>query len=338
MRVNRAEFLRKLQMVSAGLTKSSKEGIEQGDCFVFHDGRIITFNDEISCSVESPLDITGAITAKPLMELLNKLKEDEVDITVKASEVLVKGKKRRAGIPMEAEVNLPVETIEPPNEWKELPSEFAEAIDIVHRCALSGDNDPTLACVHIHPEHLEACDGMQVARWILKTGVENSCLVRRDSVKYVTNLGMSEVSESESWIHFRNEAGLVLSCRRWEDEYQNLDDILKVEGHKVILPVGLAEAVDKAVIFSSDGTVENNVRVDLKKGMLKIRGEGPSGWYEEKKKVDYKGDRLSFLIAPKILTELLKRSNECFVTKERLRMGSGNWVYVACLGVIKEKE
>ena len=79
MRINREELLKALESVTPGL--SPKEIQEQTNCIVFHEGQIITFNDEISCSRESPLgDIEGAVRAIPLLTLLSKLTEEEIQV------------------------------------------------------------------------------------------------------------------------------------------------------------------------------------------------------------------------------------------------------------------
>src|SRR5687768_12406403 len=58
MRVDRENLLRALESVTAGL--AHREIIEQSGSFVFKDGNVITFNDEIACTATSPLKIQGA--------------------------------------------------------------------------------------------------------------------------------------------------------------------------------------------------------------------------------------------------------------------------------------
>ena len=333
MRVNREEFLRALESVSAGL--SSKEAVEQSTCYVFKDGRITTFNDEVFCSAETPIKKVGvAVPAKPLVDLLRKLVEDEVEVKVEGSEFLVRGKRRRAGIRMESEITLPIDSVEKPEDWQELNPEFCEALDVVSRCASSDESNFVMTCVHVCSEHIEASDNFQVVRWPIEVGVESPCLIRAVSAKGLVGLGVSEMAETESWIHFRNPSGLVYGCRRWKEDYPKFDGVLDVDGSKAVLPSGLAEAVEKAGIFSEDGAIDTSIRVELQKGKLRLRGEGASGWYEERKTITYDGQSLSFLIAPKVLVELTKRSNECVIAPGRLKMNAGKFVYVACLGQV----
>ena len=86
MKINREEFLRTLEFVSAGL--SSREFIQQSTCFVLVGGMIRTFNDEISCSCESPMDGEGAIPAKPMLDLLRKMPEENILIEIEDGEVV----------------------------------------------------------------------------------------------------------------------------------------------------------------------------------------------------------------------------------------------------------
>jgi hypothetical protein len=70
--VNREVLLQQLESVQAGL--SSREIIEQSSCFVFKDGNVVTFNDEVSCSRPCELgSFTGAVQAAPLLSIREML-------------------------------------------------------------------------------------------------------------------------------------------------------------------------------------------------------------------------------------------------------------------------
>lgn len=332
MLVNREKLLGALEAVTPGL--AARELIEQSSCFVFKSGRLCTFNDEVACSVASPVEgIEGAVVAKPLTELLSKLSEDELDVTVDEGKFRVKGKGRRAEITMDAEISLPVESIEQPKEWVKLEADFLEGLSIVQAVAATGkDANFNLTCVHIHPDWLEACDNFQAARYPVKTGVKGSCLIRQSAIKHVPSLGMTEMAEGQNWIHFRNAAGLMLSCRRWQENYEDLEPIFACDGEAASLPGGLAEAVDRARIFSSENSENDQVFVRMRDNKLLIRGEGASGKFEEQKTVKFAGD-VSFLIAPKLLVEISKRATECTIGQGRLKVSSGlKFSYVSCLG------
>jgi len=332
IRQDREELLRKLEAVAPGL--ATKEAVEQSSCFVFRGDKVITFNDEIACSMDCEVGFDGAVAAKPLLDLLRKMAEKVVDVTVKegGAEILVKGKRRRAGITLEAQITLPLAAVEQVVDWNDLDPEFGDAVSMVQQCASKDANNFHLTCIHVTPTHIEACDNFQMARYPLDVGVEKACLVKRDSLKHVTGLGMTEVGETRTWLHFRNPTGLVLSVRREVLEFEELDGILEMEGTPTTLPGGLAEAVEKAEIFSSENSDNNVVLVSLKAGQLSLKGIGASGWYEERKDVKWDGDPLTFSMAPKLLLEVSGRTNDCSIAPGRLKIDGGKFIYVTCLG------
>lgn len=339
IRINRVDLLQCLQTVQPGL--SPKDIVEQSSCFVFTGGQVLTFNDEVACRMKSPLgDFEGAVSAFPLITLLSKLPEDEIQIEAGEGEMIVHGKKRKSGITMEQEITLPITTADKPgSKWTELDSDFVEAIKLCLECAGRDESKFALTCIHIHPKWIESCDNFQMARFRLKTGVKEKCLIRRDAIKYVALFEMSQFNETDSWIHFRDPTtGLVLSCRRYIEEYPDLKPVMDFSGKPAQLPKGLGEAAEKAEIFSSENVDSNQVRIDLRKGKLRIKGVGNSGWYAEVKKLRYDGPDLAFQIGPKLLKELTRKHTECEITEGRLKVDGGKWMYVTALEVVKDGE
>ena len=333
-RVNRADFSAILESMAPGL--SNRELIQQSTCFVFQDGKVYTFNDEVACSRKVPLKINGAVAAKPLLDLLSKMKEDEIEIdSLEGKELLIRGKGKKAGIRMEADINSDiVESVEEPGEWIDIPSDFGEAVNITSACASSEESTFVLTCVNITPVFLEASDRFQISRYPIKTGLKENTLVRAASLKKISNLDMIQMSETPSWLHFRNAAGLTLSCRRYVDSYPELDKFLEFEGlSKVTLPGGLEEVIAAAEIFSSDNSTGNLITVDLRPDRIIFEGTGAKGWYKEMKKVVWAGDPIIFMIAPKLLLEITKKSNECSLAPGRLAISSGKFMYLTCTEV-----
>ena len=330
VQLKREQFLRKLVQVSPGL--ATRELLEQAASFVFKDGDIVTFNDEIFCSTHFESGITGAIHAAPLLALLNKMTDEDISIEAGENELLVIGKRSRAGIRMSSEILLPTDTVEKSDTWADLHNEFGDALEVVQGSASKDDLHFNLTCIHLSPKFVEACDGYQLTRYNIETGLKHNCLIKRDSAKRIVGLGMSQVSEGKNWIHFRS-TDLQISCRRWVQDYLNLDEMIDFKGKPTTLPGGLAEAVEKAEIFSSDNAAENQVLVEMKQGKLRLKGEGAHGWYVEQKKIAYEGAPITFLISPKLLTEITKRTNDCEITTDRLKIDAGKFVFVACLAI-----
>ncbi len=333
MRINREQLLKQLESIMPGLS-TREVSVEQSSCFAFKDKTVMTYNDEIACTQKSCLPIEGAVEAIPLISLLRKLQEDELEMDIKKEQLLIKGKRKRAGIRMETEILLPIDSVEQPQTWKSLPDEFAEAVSIVQQCAGKDETRFSLTCVHLHPKWVEACDGYQAARFRIKLDVEEPTLVRRESLKYIISLDMTKFSETKNWIHFKNSSGLILSCRRWVEDFPKLSKLLKTEGTTTTFPKGLIDAVDKAHVFSAEDEDTDHVTITLQPNKLKITGRGATGFYQEIKKVKYKGPALAFAIAPDLLIDLVRKHNTFQVTTDKLKVDVGKYSYVTVLQAV----
>ncbi len=148
---------------------------------------------------------------------------------------------------------------------------------------------------------------------------------------------MSYFGQTKHWIHFKNSSGLVLSCRRWVEEFPKLSKLLKVEGTPTKFPKGLIEAVEKAEIFSTENTENNQVIINLKPNKLRITGRGASGYYQEIKDIKYKGKSLSFRVAAGLFADLIRHHNSCEITSDRLKVTTGKYTYITVLQVLIDK-
>jgi hypothetical protein len=342
---NREELLRRLKAAESGL--STREIIEQSSMFVLKGGYACTYNDEVSVKARTGLDkaLTGAVKAKPLLDLLEKLPEDEVELAVDGEELIVAGKRRKAGLTLQAEIVLPVDQIEAPETWKPLPADFAEAVQTAARCtAQTTANSEHAVFVHLHPEWAEASDGYQLCRWKLATGLRKPVCVRATSITPACQLGVTEFAETKAWMHLRAK-GVVYSLRRYLEDYKDMGPALEPEGSPAVLPKGLAEACERALVLVGENPEEERrVEVDLRPGRVRLKGVGISGWYSESKRLSgYEGKPCRFLISPSMLADIVRNHSECRIGEKRLTCLSNKYTYCAWLfapnsGTIEEKE
>jgi DNA polymerase III sliding clamp (beta) subunit (PCNA family) len=344
MTIDREKFLTALNSVKAGL--SPREFIEQSSCFVFQDGMVMTFNDEVSCRIKVPIDVEGAIQAQSLLDILGKVEDEELMVRVSEedSELQFKGKGKVFGITMDAEIYLPISDVETPedDEWKKLPKEFTESISLVERCASKDSSKFRLTCIHLAPDLMEACDNMQAMRCWIDTGLAKSVLVRATSLAHICELGMDLIAMTESWVHFKNQSGLIFSCRRYNDEYIRLDPLLEFEGKPLTFPKGLDKAAERAAVFATDKAGDPLVRITLEQDRLKLEGEGISGWYREAKAVAYDGPNMEFMIDPELMRKIAERYSDAQISDEKMRITGKTtetkWEYITVLATPEERE
>lgn len=332
MIVNREEMLQKLELLTPGLSK--QDIIEQSSCFVVAGKQVHTFNDNVACTHSAKgLPWQGAVDAEKLLQFLRLLKEKSITMEVTDKSLMIRGKRRRAAIRIWPEVVLPIETVEQPKGWHKLPSQFIQGVRLVQACASGNDNNFELTCVHITRDFIEACDACQIARYKMELPIQESVLVRRDSIRHVLTLDVSEVAETSAWIHFRGATGVVLSCRRFVEDYQDMNDILNTKGDIVVLPKNVKTATDWASCYSQDGS-DNIITVQLRPGKMRVRSEGSLGWADQVQRVKYNGPPLDFGIPPEVLNEVVMLNPQCQVTTNRLRLTLDKaFTYVTALNI-----
>lgn len=332
--VNREQFLRALQEVKPGL--SQRDILEQSASFVFRKGRVWTFNDEVLCSARSglPKDLTAVVRAKLLLALVQKAEDESITITAEGEEFKLAGKKWKSGLASDKEVLLDLSKVEQPapEDWFPVADDFCEAVQLVQECAGKDQQQFVLTCVHIHPKWVEASDNNQLARFNCKTGVKESVLVRRDSIKPVPQYDITKMAVAENWVHFQAGNGTRISITRFADQFYDLTEMLSGDGVKVTLPKTLADLTDRAKLVS-DETEEDRVKVTLNADKVSVSARCDSGWFAAGQPAKYKGPKFSFLVSPKMLVSLVDKYPEAVIdtANYRLRASGGKFRYAACL-------
>ena len=330
--IEKDTLVNQLEMVKAGL--SAREFIEQSSCFVFGNRAIMTFNDEIACRMETSLDVTGAVQASPLLAILEKIPDKELKVSENdKGELEFRGRRRGFGLVKDAEIHLPIDRVETPEKWVKIPINFMTAIQKVQYCVSKEESKFLLCCVHIAPNHIEACDNTQIMRFKVKSGLRESVLVRGTSIRQVVDLGMTHMSMTKSWLHFKNKDGLILSCRSYVDEYDDLSRFLRVKGYPLNLPPTLKEVTERASVFGSDKAGDPVIEVSLRSNKCRVSGNGLTGWYQEIKDVKYEGPKLDFIIAPNLLTYVVEECKEVTIGDNMLKAVGEGWQYATVLGI-----
>jgi hypothetical protein len=336
LKVNREEFLRHLEVMQPGLT--NKDKTQQSSCYVFRGGKVYTCNEETACRGPSMLsaEFTGAVSARPLSELLRRLEDAELTLEMRKDKLILNGKGgKKSSLLLEQETSLLdlVRAVDKPQEWKPLHPEFAEAIRVVSQCARPDEKHGAgLTCVHVHPKWVETCDNYQACRWTLKTGVEESVLVRSKSISELDKIAPVEMAVTDGWLHFRSAEGVMLSCRRFIDDFPELTEMFSMKGVASHLPNKLVDATERANIFSSENGEFNYVTVKLRPDRVVVEGIGITGSHTEPKRAKYAGPPIDFVIAPNLLIKLAREYPQCEISQDKIKVnGAGKFAWVAVL-------
>lgn len=336
MKIDRKEFLKQLESCAPGISKS--DNIEQGDCFIISPKQIVSFNDEILCRQDSVLDgIFCAVPATPLLETMRKLTEDEVDITLKDSQLHIKCENvRKIGITVHVDAVANHEAVEKPTDWQDVPPIFCDALAATAECAAKDAERFELTCVQLSPNGLQATDSFQAIRYKLALPISTNILIRKQACKAVNDLGVAAICETPNWLHLKTYSGLELSLRRYSGEFPPLSEIFKAETQaKVALPPSLLDTIQKAATFFADTGNGKQAQFRLDDNKLTIRGQNQVGWYEEDRPIQYDGPARSFGLNPKYLQTLLKHDYPIALTENAMRIRGENFMFmVSCETVV----
>jgi DNA polymerase III sliding clamp (beta) subunit (PCNA family) len=333
MNINKSDLVSALEKVRPGL--SAKEAILQSTSFAFLNGCVVTYNDEISLShpVEG-LEITGAVQATELYQLLKKLKQEEIDISVTDNEIQLVSGKTKAGLTLQTEIKLPLSEVERKSKWKILPEGFKDALRFAVSSCSKDMSKPVLTCVHVSKDgFIEGCDNYRVARWTLEGEFPTGTfLIPQSSVLELLKLEPIKVALDGGWVHFITDDKTTMSCRVIDDSFPDTSKLLNVKGVELSLPEGITEVLDRAGVFAKrDATMDENVTIALEKGKVRVESKSETGWFKEEVPNEYTGDDLKFDITPSLLKDILKETNSFQACGRTLKFESGDWVYVVSL-------
>ena len=334
MKINKVDLQNALEKVKPGL--ATKELIQQSTSFAFLNGCVATYNDEIALTHPVlGLEITGAVQATELYQLLKKLKQDELELTVTENEILLTSGKTKAGLTLQTEIKLPLSEVERKSKWKTLPEGFKDALRFAVTSCSRDMSKPVLTCVHVHQEgFIEGCDNYRVARWTLSEEFPTGTfLIPQSSVLELLKLDPVKVALDGGWVHFITEDKTTISCRIIDDKFPDTSKLLKQSGIEVILPEGISEILDRAMVFSKRDTVlDEDITIILEKNKLRIESKSETGWFKEEVPNDsYKGEELKFDVTPSLLKSILSETNVFEHCKNRLKFSGANWVYIVSL-------
>lgn len=332
--MKKQDLISALEVVKPGL--AVKELIEQSTSFAFVNGRVVTYNDEISIShpVEG-LEITGAIQASALYEILRKLKQEEIQVTVTDTEVLLTAGKVKVGLILQTEIKLPITEIGEIKKWKALPKGFKRALQMAMFSCSTNSTEPVLTCVHVNQTIVEGTDGFR----LYQATLDEACpvkefLIPSTSAGTLLKFEPNKISMTAGWVHFMSDkTGAILSCRTFADKYPNVEHIVNAKGKKITFPRSISAILDRASVFGkhSASVTDEEVHVILENNRIKISAKSDSGWFSETANVEYEGDKLEFNIMPSLLKGILSDTTTCIYNGLVLKFSGEGWLFVTLL-------
>jgi hypothetical protein len=333
MKINRLKFAEALEIVKPGLALNSN--IEQAASFAFANGKVITYNDEVSLShpVED-INISGAIDAPLLIKYLGKLKQEEIEIKVEEKEIIITAGRSTAGFALQSEIKLPIDIIPEDNSsWDDLPENFSTALEFASGACADSSMDE-MNCVHIHKSgFVEGTDGFRIAHFMLgQELLSDTFLLPATSAIKVIKLEPDKILRTNEWVHFKCENGTIISCRILTEEFPDTATILNSKGREVQLPKVFDDAVDRAIVFAKrQDALAEILTIELENNRLILSAKSDISWFKEVLNVRYTDEKIKMFITPSLLKDILTKTKVCEITENKLIFKGENWIYITML-------
>jgi hypothetical protein len=330
MKINREKLLDCLNTVAPGL--ATKDAIEYSTSFIFKDGKVYTFNDKLLVSYPIDIGIEGAVKATELLKLLAKIKTEEIDISKKDNQFLVKTKKIKATIKLSIDPKLPFGEVEPKkNKWKNLPEDFNTALSFNLFSTAKLRATPILTYLHVCGDIVESTDNYRITTYKMSDSIADTLLISYDSVIELLKYVVTKYQKNDNWIFFKDASGLVFSCRTIADEYPNISQFIDVEGPKIKLPKNIIDLIERSQIFSNTDIENEKVRITIEDGLFTISAKGDHGQIEEHAKIKYSGETSTILINPKFLKQIAERQTRMIIGESKLKFKTSKMQHVIML-------
>lgn len=328
------DLLNALSIVKPGL--SSKEGIlEQSTSFAFIDGRVVTYNDEVSVShpVEA-LNITGAVKAELLYNFLSKVSAEEISISLADNYIKIVCGKSKVKLAIEPEIKLDLSELQNPKKWKSISPTFLDDIKFASMAAGKDQSYAVFTCINIREDGIiETTDRYRACRCY--GDFDQSFLLPADVVQDIVRVNPTKICLEKSWVHFKSKEGTIISCRIFEAKYADLDPFFneKEWGEEFKFHPDIIDVVQRAMVFTKEGySLDTFLHVTIDKGCVTIKTECEFGNFEESAEIEYSGNTLQFRIVPYLFLDILKEKDTIVSHSDKLlKFKGGNWEYIAAL-------
>lgn len=306
MKINRKELLDVLKKLKPAISKT--EIVEQTTDFIFMKDKIYTFNNEIAIGCVFDIGLTGSVIANKFLSIIEKLKEDIIDISIKdEKEIIIKSGKTKAGIKYNSDIHIQIPNDIGNKKFKILPKKFNEAISF---CIFSTANDPMkfpLICINVGNDKIVSCDNYRITEYFLDKEIKDDFLLPLNVAIYLQNYDVNKYLVEDEWTHFKNKHGIIFSFRNVEGDYPETSHLFEIEGNIFTFPKSLIESIEQAEIM---GDEEDNIIISINKDEMVCMGRNDMGWIKIKEKIDYKLEPIEFKINSIFLKQILLKNNE----------------------------
>lgn len=286
MKTKKEKIVGILGAVLPGLAK--KDQLAQGQCFVFIDGQVITYNDRVAIHHPLPdelVDLHGAVKATELYSVLSKLPAGiDVDISMTEAEIVVATASVQARVRMEKDIVNKYAAVEIPSKFLKIPEGMLEAARFAAFSASTDLSKPFLTHVYTNENCATACDNHRIMVRKFKQKAPFSAFIPATLVDSLTAYAPAEYACTSGWLHWRNDNGVLFSFRTVEGDYPDVTPFFNgwESWKEITFPEGLSDAVERVSDVLDKDQIHPGVLISFKGNRVVVSGSGPFASMKER--------------------------------------------------------
>lgn len=315
--------------------KQVMPGVENGnsvlqgaDAFVFHDGRIFSYNDSISVAV--PISsaglveetIEGAVKGSEFFATVSKFPGDEISFVVTDNNtwILKCGKAKAEMTLMDFDYKSRLEGISPTEDWTEVDESLIAGLNA---CKMSA-NKTVLSGIIVNGKDVISTDGFQINRYKMNVELPTFWMSDNSVTELLKIKEITSLQIQNNWVHFKSASGTIFSIKTLEKSKFPIEKITKVmdttthseNDFHATFPADLFTSIDRAVAFGMDISGHTSVRLDLSPKHIEVSAQTATGKYNEKVAWDSEVgefENISLYVDVTMMTFMAQRSLEFYI-------------------------
>lgn len=336
MNISRKVLLDSLKKAMPGI-ESGNAVLQGADSFIFHEGKIFTYNDSIAVSIPLEIDglvdegVEGAVHADEFFKILSKFSADEINfaVTDNKSWVLKCGKAKVEMTLMDFDFTKRLEGVTPGDDWLVLPSDFIEGIGT---CKMLSNKTP-MSGIFFEGKNVISTDGFQINVCEIQEKLPKFWISDNSANELLKFTNLKEIQQQGNWVHFKAEDGSILSVKTLDSEKFPTEKLMKLmdtskpkdDDLKATFPEDLFAAIDRADAFAMDISDHSAIRLVLSKDKIEVSAERNSGKYAEKvawgESIENDFEPIEMYVDPTMMSFVSKRSLKFYLSKVTSKSG-----------------
>lgn len=310
--LNRNDFLVLLKSCLPG-TDMTKTALQGADTFIFHDGRVLAYNDWIGVSADCGFDLSFNVDASVLVKFITSIKTKELKMWLDSNNLCVSAGASQMELPVRVNKNARrYASVIPENpDWRVLPSDFFSGLKTVQ---VPGNGK--FSGVFCSGNVMVSSEDNSISLQDIDGNLEKMWFSNKVANTLSGFPGATHYCVYQAWVHFKYTDGRLFSCHRLNTESYPIASVNGFTSMWLSAPSTasgvfskeLESCLKEAKLVSGLGEDgQSIVWLSIDDGALGISSESRKGKYSSDVVGEYVGSDITLGVDVERIQQLLKQ-------------------------------